>query len=175
MIDLGLLVRRNLSFWETAMSNVYMNQNLKVRPYHIAKEDGKVFITFSGVRHVSEFALTSSNKEKELIHYSFLEARASSMRFVVEALEDRLNKMSTREVKIYRSIFDDPIISQEVFQYPSDINDPASFYVDVNGLKISSRVKKVPTGKEGGLSDNLFIYLRSFVIGPAHKTVLKYR
>ncbi len=85
---------------------------------------------------------------------------------VQERTEDFTGKIEDLKARDYKKIID----NKSLTVLAGEIQFGGANYV---GTKVAARIKKIPTGKEGGLSDKLFRLINVEIITPIHELAKK--
>ena len=169
MIDQGLLNDRYYYFWKGAFSHFDLNPSAAEKAYYLSRKDNVIYLFFGGLMHSTEIVFP---KDKSPIQfYVSIEGSSNLIDRVNISLEDKIKRMPKNDFDIYREIFHKPRIFSRPIVYPSDMSNALSETIEVPSIVLTSAVKKIPFSKKGGLSDNLFIYFKRFVVGPSHDSI----
>jgi len=125
----------------------------------LSREKNKVRLVYGGIDHVFEFVGDEKVSKKFLFNVYILKGDENLRGAVCTAIENREKTREGKTANRYKKIFKESSVSLEKVCYNGDYYD---------AVKISTPVREVPRGSEGGLSESLFEYGRREIFGVAH-------
>lgn len=132
----------------------------------IYRTEGKLYVKHLGIEQVAWFEDEESQKDRRgpffhLHNLSLAEEKYKDN--CLRAINDRLQGISDERRKTLDKIFGDIVISCDNQKFRG---------ADFVGVHVYAPVLQIPLGKEGRLSDNLFVYAYNIIMRPCFRIAL---
>lgn len=150
MIDSANLSHKFFLWWEQQFRKVKMSDD------DLTRDKKRIKIIYEGVREILEF---DGDGSEIFLNVYVLNGNSSLKDSIASALKKKRDLMEKKTRREYGNIFGDSSVSLDNVVY---------FGEKFDAVKISTRVKNIPLGKERGLSEKLFDYARREIVGVVH-------